>query len=90
MLPTNGGLDLAALSQDDRLAEESVTMLPEGESKVAVCFEVEQIPLDNIAASLIRTRGDYLDLAARLHTRIDVDWRPFEPAATTAKSPASA
>ncbi|MDP6555787.1 MAG: hypothetical protein QGG71_14050 [Pirellulaceae bacterium] len=67
--------------------KESVTMLAEGEEEASVCFEVEQIPLDNIAASLVRNRGDYLDLAARLHTRIDVDWRPFEPIATTTKSP---
>lgn len=86
-LPTDGDLDVATLSQDARLAKESATLFTEGEGRVAVCFEVEQIPLDNIAVSLIRNRGDYFDLAARLHTRIDVEWKPFDPVATTAESP---
>jgi hypothetical protein len=80
VLPVNGGLEAKTLSQDARLAAESVTMLTEGKTMVSVCFEVEQIPLDNIAASLIRNRHDYLDLAAKLHTRIDVEWQSFEPA----------
>jgi hypothetical protein len=82
-LPANGGLDAANLARDARLAEESVTMVTEGKGIVSVCFEVEQIPLDNIAASLIRNRHDYLDLAAKLHTRIDVDWQPFKIPAMT-------
>ncbi len=86
MIPTSGELE-PTLSRDARLAEESVTMLTEGKSLVSVCFEVEQIPLDNIAASLIRNRHDYLDLAAKLHTRIDVDWQPFKTSATTVESP---
>jgi len=89
-LPSNGGIDAATIGQDARLAKESVTMLTEGKGMVSVCFEVEQIPLDNVAAALIRNRLDYLDLAAKLHTRIDVDWQPFKIAATTAETPDSA
>lgn len=86
-LPTDGDLDVATLSQDDRLAEESATLLAEGEGPVAVCFEIEQIPLDNVAATLMRNRGDYLDLAARLHTRIDIEWQPFKPLVKITDSP---
>ncbi len=44
---------------------------------VVMCYEVEQIPLVNVASNLIRSRPDCADLVAHLHTRTDVHWTPL-------------
>ena len=38
------------------------------------CFEVNHVPLDNVAIGMIDTRSDCAELVARLHTRNDVQW----------------
>lgn len=38
------------------------------------CYEVEQIPVTNIAYALLECRPDCADFVSRLHTRNDVDW----------------
>jgi hypothetical protein len=87
MLPANSEFDPATVRCAARLAKESATVITDGDGEAYVCFEVEQIPLVNIAVSLIRNRADYLELAERLHTRIDVDWQPIEFMAATTESP---
>ncbi len=44
---------------------------------LVLCWEVEQLPLSSVAASLIDCRVDYAQVASRLHTRIDVRWAPL-------------
>ncbi|MCH8840985.1 MAG: hypothetical protein IH831_10015 [Planctomycetes bacterium] len=39
-----------------------------------VCREVEGLHVQRVAASLVQYRRDYIEIAKRLHTRIDVDW----------------
>ena len=39
-----------------------------------VCYEVENVPLEHIAISLIELRPDCAELVPRLHTRCDVNW----------------
>jgi hypothetical protein len=52
----------------------AISVQPQEEDELVLCCEAERIPLDNVAASLIAGRQEYVDLAARLHTRVDVDW----------------
>lgn len=41
---------------------------------VVVCFEVDRIPIENVAYSLLETQPQCCDLVPRLLSRIDVDW----------------
>jgi len=60
--------------QIERAAGERATALVGPVSDALVCCEMEGLPLDNIAATLIRGRREYAELASRLHTRTDVPW----------------
>jgi hypothetical protein len=42
---------------------------------VVICFEAEDVSLASVAYRLMESRPDALDLAPRLHTRTDVDWK---------------
>ena len=42
--------------------------------EVLVCYEVERVSLEGVAARFISSRPDCQKLASRLHTRIDIDW----------------
>jgi hypothetical protein len=44
---------------------------------LAICYEVEQLPLSKVTVRLIENRPDCVEYASRLHTRIDVDWCPL-------------
>ncbi len=41
---------------------------------LVLCNEVEQASLTSVAAHLIDHRSDYAEIAARLHSRVDVNW----------------
>jgi len=58
----------------ERAVGDRVTALVGPVSDALVCCEMEGVPLDNIAASLIGGRREYAELASRLHTRTDVPW----------------
>lgn len=58
----------------ERASGDDVTAVACPGSDMLLCCEMERIPLDSIAASLIGGRREYAELASRLHTRIDVDW----------------
>lgn len=53
------------------------TVLVDPQAPVLACYEVEDVPVNDILRLLVGSRADYLELAARLHTRSDVDWSPF-------------
>jgi serine/threonine protein kinase len=53
----------------------SVTFGSDGD--VLFCYEVERIPLAGVLAHLIGRGTRHTDIAARLHTRIDVAWTPI-------------
>lgn len=44
---------------------------------VLLCYEMEQIPISNVALRLIEEAPESADLVRRLHTRIDVEWTPL-------------
>ncbi|MGA2620608.1 MAG: tubulin-like doman-containing protein [Thermoguttaceae bacterium] len=53
------------------------TVVADADNTLMVCYEVEQLPLRRVAAALLDGRPQYREVAARLHTRIDVPWLPL-------------
>jgi hypothetical protein len=45
--------------------------------EITVCIEVEQIPLPQVAASLVDDRPDLIEFAVRVRSRLDVPWVPL-------------
>jgi len=44
------------------------------EGDVLLCWEVSQLPLLRAAARLVGEHRDAMDLARKVHTRIDISW----------------
>ena len=44
---------------------------------LTLCCETERMPLPQVAAGLVDYQDSVLDIAARLHTRMDVSWAPL-------------
>ena len=60
----------------EKLGEQpTVARRPEG--SLALCYEAEQIPLSNVVLALLENRPEREKYAARLHTRVDVNWPPM-------------
>jgi len=57
--------------------DESVSVAFNNVGDVVLCCELGQISPVQIAARLVNERPDYAELAARLHTRNDVNWSPW-------------
>jgi hypothetical protein len=53
------------------------TMVVSTEDDVLLCYEMEQLSLRRVAAAVLARRFQNVEVAARLHTRIDVSWSPF-------------
>jgi hypothetical protein len=50
-------------------------------SEPALCYEVASLPLWAVAASLVEDQPHCAQLAARLHTRCDIEWLPLDAGA---------
>jgi len=53
------------------------TVLAEAGGDMLVCYEVEDQPLQYLAAKVLDQRFQAVDVASRLHTRTDVPWTPL-------------
>ena len=53
----------------------TATVIPTAQCDLIVCHEVENLDLCRVAARLVEGRRDYVDIAKRLHTRVDVTWK---------------
>ena len=53
------------------------TVLADAGSDMLVCYEVEDQPLQRIAAEVLDQRFQAVEAASRLHTRTDVPWTPL-------------
>lgn len=53
---------------------EMPTVVTDADSDVILFYEGEQVPLRQVAAAVLAQRSGIADVAARLHTRIDVPW----------------
>ena len=56
---------------------EPATVARRPEGSLALCYEAEQIPLSNVVFALLENRPEREKYAARLHTRVDVNWPPM-------------
>lgn len=54
-----------------------VTVVPGRTSGIAICRELERVPLQTFADTFIHGQQIYRELAENLHTRTDVEWQPF-------------
>ncbi|MCH7729044.1 MAG: hypothetical protein IH991_21560, partial [Planctomycetes bacterium] len=57
--------------------DESLSVVPDSDSDIVFCFEVGNVSLAQVAATLIDDRLDYAEAASRLHSRNDVQWLPW-------------
>ena len=53
------------------------TVVVSTEEDVLLCYEAEQVSLSRVAAAVLARRFQNVEVASRLHTRIDVIWSPF-------------
>jgi hypothetical protein len=55
-------------------AKEKPTLLFDSDCDLIACYEAEQVRLENLAAFLTHNDPHYVEVAHRLHTRVDVEW----------------
>jgi hypothetical protein len=58
------------------LGDKTTRLVTSGQDVITVC-EGWRLPLVHLAVHLIQSRRDYVDFAARVHTRSDVPWTPL-------------
>lgn len=70
-----GELDAVKLSRAvEQLSGEEASVACEENGDLHFCYEVENLPWEGVRTRLIRQRHDCQELAARLHTRINLSW----------------
>ena len=62
----------------DEAAGATSSLAVGADDRLAVCCELQAVPLQNVVACLAGSRSDLLKVANRLHTRIDVEWPSLE------------
>jgi serine/threonine protein kinase len=80
ILPDNpqGAALQTAVSQE---LQPPATVVGYSEPDVVFAYELQDISIAHVAARLIEDRTDFAQMAARLHTRIDVVWSPLAQSA---------
>ncbi|MAR09681.1 MAG: hypothetical protein CL681_06870 [Blastopirellula sp.] len=73
LVVTAGNQRLCQQIQQQPVASQP-TIVMDSDDEVVVCYELENIPLENIARGITGLRPDFDRLAARLHTRQDISW----------------
>ena len=61
----------------ERGLNESVSVAYNNIGDAVLCYELDQIPLAQIAGKFIDNRRDYAEIAPRLHARNDITWSPW-------------
>ena len=72
IVPDN--VNQAQLSRSVIIDAPTATVIPTAECDLIVCHEVENLDVCRVAARLVNGRRDYVDIAKRLHARVDVTW----------------
>ena len=70
-----------------RASGQTPTRVSDVDGDVVVCYDREQVALQHVAANLIGSRRDYIEIAKRLHSRTDVDWSSLSEFQTTTGNP---
>jgi serine/threonine protein kinase len=80
ILPDNphGAALRTAVSQE---LQPPATVVGYSEPDVVFAYELQDLSIPHVAARLIEDRTDFAQMAARLHTRIDVVWSPLAQSA---------
>ena len=50
------------------------TVVSDSDGDLILCYEVQGLPIARVATALIGSRHDYVHVASRFHTRVDVAW----------------
>jgi hypothetical protein len=56
---------------------EPLTIVADTEGDVLLCCEMAMLPLRRVATALLDGRFHNVEVASRLHTRINVNWSPL-------------
>jgi hypothetical protein len=57
--------------------DQPATVVGSEDERLTICIERDQLRIRDVAATLLGTKIKTLELAARLHTRSDVQWTPL-------------
>ena len=55
--------------------DDNVTIVRSHGGDLIACRECEMLDIRRVATTLIGNRQDFVDIARRLHTRVDVQWK---------------
>ena len=81
VLPASSSLSDEAAMQAIRAArsvfQQPPALIRDAGSDVHFYFEMGQVPIAQVAATIIDHRPDFLECAERIHTRADVAWQPL-------------
>jgi hypothetical protein len=58
----------------EQTCKQRPTVQADVDCDLLACCEVENVPLDGVAAKLVEDAPQCTELARRLHTRVDVEW----------------
>jgi serine/threonine protein kinase len=72
IVPTNSAG--SALQEAVSHLDPPATLVSDSDADLVFCYEVQELSLSNVAARLIENRSDFVQISARLHTRMDVAW----------------
>jgi hypothetical protein len=62
----------------ERGFEEQPTVVMDGAEGALFCYEVERLQIEHVAAVLLDERADLAEVASRLHTRNDIEWKSWD------------
>jgi hypothetical protein len=75
LLVTPGGVEASHLQEEVQLAcGDNASVVSDGGNQVLLCYDVEQLSLEAVTGRFLKSLPDCQELAARLHTRTDVNW----------------
>lgn len=88
LLACGGAKRLLLIAPEETLAEriqaqiwqettDKPTLIIDPQVGVLACYEAEDLSIDEVLRTVVGNRVDFFELAARLHTRSDVEWSPF-------------
>ena len=66
------------LQEFQKQLEHVPCVIPATAGEFVTCYEVEQVPLNNVTMNLLENKPNSFEIASRLHTRTDVSWTPLD------------
>jgi serine/threonine protein kinase len=88
LIPSGEGCQPLVDALRSRLSPQPTITLSE-EIDLMLCYEQQELSLPHVAERLIAGRNDYPEIAARLHTRVDINWSELPSPTSCAKAKAN-